>query len=281
MNPQPCKKYEASLAAKVFGDLNTAEEQKLQNHLDACNNCRDFLTEMEIALGKLGAPQRPEMPEHFWEGYWHRLAQRLEKEEHAAPQQESVFVRWREGLREKWLAQPLLIPLARTAGILALLVFGVIIGHYWWPRNSGEMSPITRTVPAAIPVAQARAEQWLERSKILLIGVANEDLSAAKPDFSHQRQVSRKLLTEAQSLNRELDPIVNRQLIQLMSQLELILLQIANLDAEHDLSSVELVRDGIARDGLLLKINIAELAQQAQQQHLAPKKPSRKSSDIL
>jgi hypothetical protein len=250
----------------------------LQAHLDECANCRNFLIEMEDALEKLGAPHRPEMPEHFWEGYWHRLAQRLEKEELATPKRDSVFVRLSEWLREKWVARPLLIPLGRTAGILALLVFGVVIGHYWWPQDRSDRAQISQKNPPPMQVVQTRAEQWLERSKILLIGVVNEDLSGeARPDFSHQRLVSRNLLTEARALNRELDPVANRRLLQLIGQLELILLQIANLEAEHELSSVELVRDGIARDGLLLKINIAELAQQAQQQKLLSKNPSSKS----
>jgi hypothetical protein len=237
---------------------------------------------MNGMLGKLGAPQRPEMPEHFWEAYWYRLGQRLEKEERAAPARRSVFAEAMNWLREKWVAQPLLIPLARTAGILALLVGGVIIGHYWWPPAKNAQQPTAHSPSPRVQVVEARAEQWLERSKILLLGVVNEDLSAAaKPDFSHQRLVSRDLLTEARALNRELDPTANGQMIHLMSQLELILLQIANLEAEHDLSSVELVRDGIARGGLLLKINIAELAQQAPQRNLAPAKPSRKSSEIL
>jgi hypothetical protein len=282
MNTKPCKKYESLLTAKVFGDLNAADEQKLQTHLATCVQCRHFLVEMENVLSNLGAPARPEMPEHFWEGYWHRLAQRLEKNEHATPARKAVFVRAGDWLREKWVAQPLLIPLTRTAGILALLVVGVVIGHYWWPQPGNVPAPIAGSMPLAAPVAQTRAEQWLERSKILLIGVVNEDFSAAeKPDFSHQRQVSRALLTEAHTLNRELDPAANRQLLQLMNHLELILLQIANLEAERDLSAVELVRDGIAREGLLLKINIAELAQQAQQQNLAPVKPNRKSQNVL
>jgi len=282
MNTNPCKKYEDLLATKMFDDLRAADEQKLQIHLVTCVNCKNFLAEMEATLGKLGSPQRPEMPEHFWEGYWHRLAQRLEKDERAAPETESVLVRAGDWLREKWVAQPLIIPLARTAGILALLVLGVIIGHYWRPNSGEEKQQITRSASPQMQVVQTRAEQWLERSKILLIGVVNEDLSVeGKLDFSHQRQVSRNLLTEARALNRELEPAANRQLLQLMNQLELILLQIANLETEHDLSSVELVRDGIARDGLLLKINIAELAQQAQQQNLAPAQSKKKSLDIL
>jgi len=276
MNVNPCKKYESYLTAGVFGDLSVADERQLRAHLAECGNCKNFLVEMEELLGKLGAPPRPEMSEHFWEGYWRRLTQRLEHEERAAPG--SIFARLWEWLREKWAAQPLVIPFARTAGVLALLVCGVIIGHYWWPKNNDNGRQITQAIPPAIPVAQTRAEQWLERSKILLIGVVNEELSVeSKPDFSHQRLVSRNLLTEAQTLNRELDPVANRQFLQLMNQLELILLQIANLEAEHDLSAVELVRDGIARDGLLLRINIAELAQQ----NVAPKKPRQKSPEVL
>jgi len=276
MNANPCKKYESPLTAKVLGDLSVADERQLQAHLTECVNCKNFLVEMEDMLGKLGAPQRPEMSEHFWESYWHRLMQRLENEERMAP--DSIFVRVWEWLREKWAAQPLVIPLARTAGVLALLVCGVIIGHYWWPQNNNTGGQITQAIPTAIPVAQTRAEQWLERSKILLIGVVNEELSVeSKPDFSHQRLVSRTLLTEAKALNRELDPVANRQMLRLMSQLELILLQIANLEVEHDLSAVELVRDGIARDGLMLKINIAELAQQ----NAAPKRPRQKSPEVL
>jgi len=278
MNTTPCKKYEAFLTAKIFGDLRAAEESKLQAHLDECRNCRNFLVEMEDVLGKIGTPQRPERSEHFWESYWQRLVQRLEKAERGAPAQDSVFGRIAEWLREKWLAHPLFVPLARTAGILGLLVGGVVIGHYWWPQGGSSEQQIAQLTPPAIPVAQARAEQWLERSKILLIGLVNEDLSGeAKPDFSHQRLVSRTLLTEARALNRELDPAADRQMLQLMTQLELILLQIANLETEHDLSAVELVRDGIAHDGLLLKINIAELAQQ----NTAPKKARQKSPEVL
>ncbi|MDZ7363103.1 MAG: zf-HC2 domain-containing protein [candidate division KSB1 bacterium] len=278
MNHNPCKKYEAWLTTKVFGELSAAEAEKLQEHLAACVPCRNFLVEMENVLRRLGAPRRPQLPEHFWEGYWHRLAQRLEKDERRAPAREPAFGRSMNWLREKWMAQPMLIPLGRTAGILALLVLGVLVGHYWWPQDRNENQPIVQSSAPAMPVVQTRAEQWLERSEILLLGMVNEDLSGEfRPDFSHQRRVSRHLLTEARALNRELDPVANRQMLQLINQLELILLQIANLEAEHDLSAIELVREGVARNGLLLKINIIELAQQAQQQNLAPIKPQRKS----
>jgi Putative zinc-finger len=275
MKSIPCKKYESWIAARVFGDLGAADEQKLQAHLADCAKCRAALTEIQQVLSVMGAPIRPEMHEHFWEGYWHRLVVRMEKDERAAPEPALVLSRLWNWLRTARQEHPLFVPLARTAGILALLVVGVMVGHYWWPRQ--EMTEITLSPPVRIQPVQTRAEQWLERSKILLIGVVNEDFSdPAQSDFSQQRQISRGLVTEARTLRREINPAANRQFLQLMSQLELILLQIANLEAEHDLSAVELVRDGIARDGLLLKINIAEMAQQ-EQRNVAPVKPDKKS----
>lgn len=254
-----CKKYKTRLVAKAFGDLDTAEERELQNHLATCAACRDTLAEMQQALDTVGMPHRPEMPDHFWEGYWHRLVQRMEKETQPAPN--SLAERVWEWLREKWSRQPLLLPLARTAGVLALLILGVVIGHYWWPR---ETAPVAEVTPPPVAAMPARASQWLDRSEILLVGIMNEDLSdPGQIDFSHQRAISRHLVTEARTLSQELDPSAHRQLIQLIGQLELVLLQIANLDAEQDLSGVELVRDGIAREGLLLKINIAEIVRQA------------------
>jgi hypothetical protein len=270
-----CKKYEPWLAAKVFGDLGAADEQKLRLHLSDCAECRAALAEMQHVLGAVGAPTRPEMPEHFWGGYWHRLVARMEKDERAAPEPALALARFWNWLRAAWHEHPLFVPVARTAGILALLVAGVMVGHYWWPRQ--ETAQIASPINLEAQPAQALAEQWLERSKILLIGVMNEDFAAAAPsDFSHQRQVSRSLVTEARTLRRKIDPAANRRLLQLMNQLELILLQIANLEAEHDLPAVELVREGIARNGLLLKINIAEMAQQ-EQRSAAPAKADRKS----
>jgi hypothetical protein len=275
MKTTPCKKYESSIAAKIFGDLSAADEPKLQTHLSDCAKCRAALAEMQQALNAVGAPIRPEMPQHFWEGYWHRLVARMEKDERTAPKPAFAPLHLWKWLRTQWHEHPLFVPLARTAGILALLFVGVLVGHYWWPQT--ETPQITSPLTVEAQPVQARADQWLERSKILLIGVVNEDFSdPAQSDFSQQRQISRSLVTEARALRREISPAANRQLLQLMSQLELILLQIANLEAEHDLSAVDLVRDGIARDGLLLKINIAEMAQQ-EQRSTPTAKPGRKS----
>jgi len=47
----------------------------------------------------------------------------------------------------------------------------------------------------------------------------------------------------------------------LVSDLEVILLQIANLESEHNLSTIEMVQSGVDRRGILLKINLEEMRQ--------------------
>ena len=44
-----------------------------------------------------------------------------------------------------------------------------------------------------------------------------------------------------------------------MTDLEVILLQIANLETEYDLPTIEMVKSGVDRRGVLLKINIEEM----------------------
>ena len=49
------------------------------------------------------------------------------------------------------------------------------------------------------------------------------------------------------------------QIYNLISDLEVILLQIANLESEYNLPAIEMVKNGVDRKGILLKINIEEM----------------------
>jgi hypothetical protein len=45
----------------------------------------------------------------------------------------------------------------------------------------------------------------------------------------------------------------------LIASLEIILLQIANLESDNDFEAIELVREGINRQGILMEINLSDL----------------------
>ncbi len=264
---KPCQHIEALLTEKLFGELGAPQEQQLNAHLSECAACRATLAELQNVLQAVGKPARPQMPEHFWEGYWDRLRTRMEKE---ALQKISFRERVRELLAVRW------VPALRIAAAAALVLLGIIIGRNFQPQLEQTVSVQT---PAPFDVAKAeeislRTSHLLDRSKILLLGVVNEDFTAASTqDIARQRKVSRELLTEVRNLQTVLPNSHDRRLLQLVQQLELVLMQIAALEIEHDLSNVKLVREGIDREGLLLKINIEELKRNAKTETPAASQP--------
>jgi hypothetical protein len=97
---------------------------------------------------------------------------------------------------------------------------------------------------------------------MLLLGLVNFDSDSEDAyalNLPYQKQISQNLVNEASFLKEELDAPAHQQLRDLIEDLEIILLQIANLESEHDLSGIELVKSGVDRRGILLKINLEEM----------------------
>ncbi|MGH9856602.1 MAG: hypothetical protein ACRD4B_02040, partial [Acidobacteriota bacterium] len=120
--------------------------------------------------------------------------------------------------------------------------------------------------PGETPVIQAnldqRTQQFLGRSEIILLGLVNYDPQIDEPaglDITRQKAVSRNLIHEASYLKRQLADGDDRRLEKLVTDLELILLQIANLEEKEDVPEIELVKSGVDRKGLLLKINLEQM----------------------
>jgi hypothetical protein len=130
----------------------------------------------------------------------------------------------------------------------------------------GPVQPIAQAPPVQIPVQQAKLQQrtqdFLGRSEILLLGIVHFDPSKqdqAAIDIPRQKQISKDLVQEASSLKKELSKNKDRRLEKLVGDLELILVQIANLEEKEDLPEIEIVKSGVDRKGILLKINLEQM----------------------
>jgi hypothetical protein len=86
-----------------------------------------------------------------------------------------------------------------------------------------------------------------------------QDTDAAGLSLSSERKLSRDLLLETNALKRDLQNSREEQLLDLVSQLEIILLQIANLREAHASVGLELARSGIEEQALLFRINLEEM----------------------
>ena len=69
----------------------------------------------------------------------------------------------------------------------------------------------------------------------------------------------KQLANEAPALKSDLTEPSQQQLKRLISNLQLILLQIANLEEKNNLDGIELIKEGVNSQNIFLKINIQQL----------------------
>ncbi len=111
-----------------------------------------------------------------------------------------------------------------------------------------------------IKLISQRTEHYLEKSTILFLGIVNaESAREENSDWSTEKRVARNLMKEAAFLKGGLSRMKNERVKQLVEELELILLEIANLEEKQDVENIELIKSGIDRKALLLKIYLHDL----------------------
>jgi hypothetical protein len=267
-----CKKCRSLFLEHFYGKLDGPKKQLFENHISVCEKCQSRLAEMEAVLQFTGKRVRPEPPEEFWDSFEESLARRIEKEKR----------RRRFILAPKWAYQ--------AAAAVALIVIGVFIGKALFSPSitgvqhaSRQYGLATQQQPETALVN--RSQDYIERSKLILLALVNFDPAVEDPyalDLPYQKQISRELVNEASYLKKELAESDQERLEALIISLEVILLQIANLESENDLDAIELVRDGINRQGLLMEINLSDLrlSMKKRERSMTPEQPSRKPKTI-
>ena len=256
-----CKKCRSLFLEYFYGELDASKKKFFDEHLSVCDKCKSQFAEMEAVLRFTGKRIRPEPPEEFWDSYEERVEQRIETEEASTVDRESL---WRSLGRRFYLAPKWIY---QAAAAIALIVIGVFIGRALFsPRITGVQLASQRlelTTPQQLETALIhRSQDYIERTKLILLALVNFDPSTEDPyalNLPYQKQVSKELVEEASYLKKELAESDQERLENLVTSLEIILLQIANLESENDLEAIALVRDGINRQGIIMEITLTDL----------------------
>ena len=158
-----------------------------------------------------------------------------------------------------------------------------MVGKYLNTGTPDQLSPSNQGKQVmAQPAVNVEAANYIERSKVLLLGLVNFDPATDDLEtisLPHIQKISRELLDQTPGLKAGLKDPSQQQLKQLVSDLELILLQIANLEAKNDVPGIELIKDGVNSKGIFLKINIQEI-QGNNRTHVQKNKTKSGSSNI-
>jgi hypothetical protein len=256
-----CKDIQTLMADALLGELAPEDKASLESHLAACPACASEYEETRQTLCVMDERERPDPGPEFWDGYWERLMARREKETSRV----RPAARWFRGFARQLHALPRWS--YQAAAALALVGAGILIGRLLVsPPGASVARPGEKTGSALVSAASggpaARARDYFDRSKLVIMALVNYDPAtedAYALDLPLQKKISRELVNEAGLLKSDLKAPRERRLRELVSDLETILIQIANLESENNIEAVEFVKQGVATRGVLLKINLNEM----------------------
>ena len=252
-----CRKCRKLMAEALYDELSASQKSQFDNHLKVCSDCARQFAQMAHTREVMFQKERFEPGEAFWNNYWETLFPKLPQGQNF---RKRSFLRWK-GFKNMIHFKP--VYAFQFAGAVILIVIGIFIGKYFFGQQSGFNGKSKLTI-GSLPksVVEMRTTRYIERSKVLLLGLVNFDPKTEDVyglNFPYQKKISQELAHEATWLKTELTSPDQEQLRELVSDLEVILLQIANLESEVDLDGIEIVRSGIDRTGILLKINLEEM----------------------
>jgi hypothetical protein len=241
-----------NLVEHVRGELAAKQAAEVERHVSDCLECREeceILKEVFRAMPVASGSFSDRPPADYWKTFARRVDARLaDKGRKPAPIRLNL-----DGigayLRPRW--KPVLV----SAGVGALMTAAIAI----WLLGPREHPPVVPGAQDAQVIQATHREEindYFERSRILLIGIANLPADDGdKIDFSVERSAARDLVHTARYLEQK--PIDSRSR-ELIRQLERVLVELANLEAQTDVPEVDVIRTGLRQQNLLFKIRMAE-----------------------
>ncbi|MBU1700564.1 MAG: zf-HC2 domain-containing protein [Candidatus Eisenbacteria bacterium] len=74
-----CNDFKPLLAGYLDKELTTEESVRLREHLSTCSSCRTELLQFEELLEVTHSMKPEQVPDRFWDIYWHGIYNRLER----------------------------------------------------------------------------------------------------------------------------------------------------------------------------------------------------------
>jgi hypothetical protein len=241
----------------LYGELRASKKERFDEHLRSCPDCASEYSVLGATLRVMDRRERPDPGPAFWDGYWDRLSRRKVWEEAGEAPRTSLGTRLVRSLSgiPRWSYQ--------AVGATVLLLVGILIGS----RLVAPPAPVSTATRGIVESgAVAQAENYIERSKILLLGLVNYDAATEDAyafDLGRKKTMSRELAAEAPAIRGALNERGQKRLRDLVSDLEIIMMQIANLGSGQDVEGVELIKQGVDRRGIFLKIDLDRMERDA------------------
>jgi hypothetical protein len=235
-----------------YEELSADERAEFERHLPGCQPCRDALDELaEIRAALAPLPAFAQRSHFEWAAFMRRL---------------DAQIRGTGAPGEELAGRSSRMPAAVLA-IAASLVIGIGTGMLWQRERARQERPAATGSEAAgavdrSPGAQVRANvrdaaiHHLDRSKIVLLGLANKDAGAVSADdWAYERSLAASLLPDTRLLRLSALEAGDAELASLLNDLEVLMLQ-ASFSAEPDRATLSRLQRYISHRDLLVRAEL-------------------------
>jgi hypothetical protein len=212
-----------------YDELPPAERLETERHLSGCASCQAVLDDLSAIEGALASARVVEAPPGE---DWSRFMRRLR---HATGSERRVP-------SARWALSGLVAAAALVAFVVAAVSFAM--------RSTGPAPPAVVAEAPAVAVTAGDAdgfaalgEEHLQRSKLVVLGLAAKDPSrATSADWMYERSLAASLLTDTRMYRMAAEDRGLRPMADVMRDLELVLLQASFTDARDPASLAEIQR---------------------------------------
>ena len=222
-----------------------AADQELASHLQSCPVCAtEYDRASAFALAVKDA--KPDKPTAGSLNAWNAIEARLE-----SPRAGNAWA------RPRW-------DFAAAAG-LALLLLGIGIGRWF---NPTEIAPTSMAVAESPDRTTTEYVQFLETATPLLLAVANRHsgpstVSFAGVDPAAEKELATRLADQSAQLSERLSQARRHREARLISSLQIVFLQLANLPEGRYDGGIELVQATIEERAILFQLTVEEMRRES------------------
>ncbi|MFC1492755.1 hypothetical protein ACFL6O_02250 [candidate division KSB1 bacterium] len=261
-----CIKSMKMFLKAFYNELEGEEKKWFFLHLEQCEKCSLEYERMTAALNVMNERKLPDPEESYWEEYSMKLSKKIEMQD----MKETPLRKLKDRIIEIIAFQPRLVFV--PAAVVLFITFGVLMGRNLFNNEQDIVKDqIAENTDIAPYLVGETIDSYLERSKIILSTLSNFDSvedDIYSLDIPSQKEVSRKLVRDAEFLQSSSVIRDKRELLKLVYDLQMVLLRILELDEMTDEFEIDLIKLNIENSALLFKINIEQIKKLTEKSNL-------------
>jgi hypothetical protein len=253
-----------SIELYFYDELDPQERAAFDRHRAACPHCRQALEDLLVIRRALASrPAVAAPPADDWAGFMSRLDAAIDRETRPSVTSAVVPFVGADGRRSS--VRSSLMPLLAMAALLALVTMSVLFVAR--SRDAALPAGVQNTNPTGTQATgdtpagdtgtlSSVSQQHLERSKLVLLGLATKDAAGATgSDWTYERELASTLLTDTRLYRMAAEERGLDTLAGVMRDLELVLLQTSMTEGE-DPAALSQIQRAIRKRDLLQKMDV-------------------------